>query len=77
MIYYIAFGVWWVTGIYGFLYWESKKNDITLIDLIGVTCIGILGHVLWVIGWLDHGGKDVVIIHTIARLLQKSEISGS
>ena len=57
--------LWYVIGVAGFIFWWTRKHDLTLTILPLSLGAGILGVLAWIFGAVIHGDKisnDKVII---------------
>lgn len=49
--------VWWLAGVWSFLYWWHREFDITVGDIFAALFLGgLMGPVTWLICWIALGG---------------------
>jgi multisubunit Na+/H+ antiporter MnhE subunit len=49
----LGYMLYWVLGIWGFIYWARKTNDITIFYLVFGAIVGaIMGPIVWIYGGL-------------------------
>lgn len=52
----LALILWWLLGLSGFIFWQTRHSDVSLEDLLfGATCVSILGPFTFLVGWDIHG----------------------
>jgi hypothetical protein len=62
----LCIGMWFLSGISGFIYWWTTEYDLGLSDAIFAVCVmSWLGPLMWGIGWTVHGKTrlpDIVVM---------------
>jgi len=59
--------VWYGCGTSGFIFWWTKDFDFRTSDLPIAILMGIVGPLVWLIGWFIHGGNDRVLFQRWGR----------
>lgn len=61
MIIIIAIIAWWLTGVVSFVFWWTIEHDFTRSDIPAMTIMGIIGPIMWIVGYSVHS-KEIIII---------------
>lgn len=56
--YIIAALLWYLSGVWGFVWWWTHEYDLTLDEIWFMLIVGLYGPVAWVMGWSIHGKKQ-------------------
>jgi len=55
--------IWYVSGVYSFIYWYTKEDDLTVLLIPVVLFAGLTGILAYVFGWLIYTDKiDKILI---------------
>ena len=57
----IAIISWWLTGVFSTIFWWIRESDFTTSDIPAIAIVGILGPIMWIIGYFIHGKKRIII----------------
>jgi len=63
MFWIIGAIVWWLIGLRGFIFWWTKDDDLSALDLTIGIFSSVIGPLTWIFGAFVHsGGLDMIII---------------
>jgi hypothetical protein len=64
---WLAFTAWWACGMVGFVWAWRKEGDLLLTDLPIMAAAGLLGPLIWPIGWLADADREFRPIRLLRR----------
>jgi len=62
MIWILIALAWYVSGVWGFIYWWTSEYDLEIPELLMAILWGLCGPLSWFVGWFVHSDAKYKVI---------------